>query len=515
MTLQINPVDHQIKEDCRIMFRDDISDEIVSVIEVKEGEVLEIEDDNILANPENFKFRIQVFKEGKFRNVTKYIYFIDVKKLEDFLLNNIKITDEEAYDLLSQYWKSNLKVKVLRPIFKKVLEHIWINRVNKISNLKQSLLLTQKYKMEISTLWENIFSFYNNLINLYEKLKELNLLEKSFLDIEKSKDIRLAIFMSEEIDRIKESKLQLDNYLIGNYYSFLGERSKALTYYSEAAKNYEDFDLIKLLNFDLGGISTFNNLDLEDVKYDRQKVFDSFKFYSDEIPNDKETTLVFSVDEVFLRVYGPSLLYSITALERVHFHFHVISDNAENIIKDTLNLFNNIIEFRKIKTVTLPTFSYEDIPKNVENITTYYACARFMHADYFLEKFENEILILDADFMFINDLDELLIKCRESDIATTSSSIGLSIFPWRRFMAGIVYLKNEEVSKEFMRGTTAYILNQYENEHTWTLDQNALSFGYYYIKEKFESFNFGDTHVNKRPFLHPDFRGNLEKQVKL
>lgn len=49
MTLQINPVDHRIKEDCRIMFRDDISDEIVSVIEVKEGEVLEIEDDNILA----------------------------------------------------------------------------------------------------------------------------------------------------------------------------------------------------------------------------------------------------------------------------------------------------------------------------------------------------------------------------------------------------------------------------------------------------------------------------------
>lgn len=510
--ISINPNDYNIYEKCRLVVKNDSTDQIVILDYINEGETFVIKEENILNNINDYKFLFQIKKNKGFRNLTSYNYFFDSKLLEKYFLNQIQKTDEEAHNILSVYWKTNSKHHILKPLMRKTLEHIWKNRNQKMDNLKQMVFLSDQFSSEISLLWKNIISFINSLITLYSKLSDLELLrKKDFLDFISKDSTEFKKFLENEIENLSFSDLQLDQLMMANYYSYLDDRENAAHYYEKIQKEFLDFDPLKILNIESNGVATYKDLSLKSLNYDRTISFPTFKFYSDETPTNADTTIIFSVDRKFLKAYGIQLLYSSSIINNIHFHFHIIDDDAFNLVRETDKMFDSILEFRQLEKFIKPTFSYETLPDKIVNDTTYYACARFIHADYFLEKFNNEILILDADFYIIDEFDELIKKCRNYDIATSISSMALSVFPWRRFMAGMVYLGNNDVSKEYTKMITGYILNQIENAKTWTLDQNALTFGFEQIRNSHPNVKFGNMTVNQPPVMHPRFRSLIEK----
>lgn len=508
----INPADYGVVEDCRLVLKNDITDEIILLEYIGEGDKYLISDQNIKENIFDYKFLFQTKINQGFRNLTSYNYFFDSQEIQKYFLNQIQVSDEDAYNILSVYWKSNSKVNIMKPVVRKTLEFIWKNKGNRTENLKQMIRLSKRFSEEISLLWNNIISFMYNLITLYSQLTKSQLLKKEdYLTFNESNQTSFRMFLEGEINRLADSDLQIEKFMAANYYSYLGDRENASKYYTDSKNMFQNLDVITLLNIESNGISTYKNLDSDKLDYNRNEIFPSFRFYSDELPSNTETTVIFSMDKKFLKAYGIQLLYAASILKKVHFHYHIIDDDAEEIVKDTHSMFMNIVRYREIEDEIIPTFSYESLSDKIVNKATYYACARFMHADYFLEKFDNDILILDADFYIIDELDDLFKKCRQHDIATSVSSMGLSVFPWRRFMAGMVFLSNTEYSKEYSRVVTAYILDQIKNKKTWTLDQNALTYGYEKITNKYPEINFGNLAIKQPPIMHPRFRGLVEK----
>lgn len=511
--VSIDPQNYGVKEPCRLLVKNDTDNQIVILEHLDLGEKYEIINKEISENLQDYKFLFQRIQGSGFRNITTYNFFFDVKELENYLLEKITVTDEKAYEILSLYWKSNTKLNIVKPIMRKSLEHIWKNRTTNISNIKQMQNLYYHHKSEVSILWRNIISFLNNLVNLYSNLDANNLIGKNdFHDLDLSEASPFKKFINEEIIRLHESDLQLDKFMVGNYYSLLEEREKAGETYNEVKSEYSDFNILKELNLENNGLATYEDAGSTSIAYKREEAFPTFNFFSKDIPENIHSTIVLSMDKTFLKAYGVHTLYTITTFKDIHFHFHIIDEDAVNIIEETLKLFNEIIKFREVENIVTPTFSYEQVPDSVTNEKTYYACARFMHADVFIETFKTEILILDADFYFLDTPDNLLKKCRRHDIAISTSGIGLSVFPWRRLMAGIVYLNDTIEARRYSQIVTGYILDQINNKITWTLDQNALTFGYEKIKEEYPDVNIGNTRVNPTPIAHPKYRGVIESQ---
>lgn len=509
----LNPLDYGVTENCRLVIKSDITDSIVILANINQGNEYIIEDKEIINNIYDYKFLFQKKIDRGFRNLTSYNYFFDSKIIEQYLLNKIQVNDEEAYDILSVYWKKDNKINIIKPLIRKTLEHIWKYQNRNIDNLKQMIRLSKNHKNELSILWENIISFISNLITLYTQLASQQLLkQKDFLDFANSSSNTFKEFLDNEIERLSDSNLQLDKFMMANYFSYLGNRKEAYKYFYETKNNFQNFDVLSILNVESNGVSTYKNPSFEQLKYDRNKVFPNFHFYSEDIPSKVDVTVVFSMDRKFLKAYGIQLLFATSILKNIHFHYHIVDDDGCALVEETNAMYDKIIKFRQVKDIAKPTFSYESLPEDIINETTYYACARFIHADYFLEKFNNDILILDADFYIIDELDNLLNKCRQHNIAASISSMGLSIFPWRRFMAGMIYLSNSTYSKKYSQIVTGYILDQIKNEKTWTLDQNALTYGFEVLTNKYPDMKFGNLRIKNPPIMHPKFRGLVEKE---
>src|SRR5699024_5824206 len=182
------------------------------------------------------------------------------------------------------------------------------------------------------------------------------------------------VFLEGEINRLADSDLQIEKFMTANYYSYLGDRENADKYYTDSKNMFNNLDVITLLNIESNGISTYKNLNTNQLDYNRAEIFPSFRFYSDKLPNNTEKTVIFSMDKKFLKAYGIQLLYAATILKNVHFHFHIIDDDAKEIVKDTHSMFMNIIRYREIEDEIIPTFSYEALSDEIVNKTTYYAC---------------------------------------------------------------------------------------------------------------------------------------------
>ena len=249
-------------------------------------------------------------------------------------------------------------------------------------------------------------------------------------------------FLLEEINTLKDTELQFAYILAAQYYSVLENRVEAEILFKKAS----EFDNTLGFDFLFGqGASTYTStIAAEQYKPSVEWVNDNNYDNSE----NKQTILV-SMDEMFLRNYGPQLFFNIIALKKYHLHVHLVSRDRNSSIKlivESLNLFESLIKYAdKTSRIIKPTFTFELVADEVPSIKTYSACARYIHADYFLERFENNILILDADMFLIDDLKNYMTVLKDYEIGIAFSKGLVTILPWRRVMAGNVYLNNSEV----------------------------------------------------------------------
>lgn len=129
-----------------------------------------------------------------------------------------------------------------------------------------------------------------------------------------------------------------------------------------------------------------------------------------------------------------------------------------------------------------------------------------------MEKFDSNLLILDADMFLTDDLTKYLNTVKKFDVAIAFSKSVTTTLPWRRLMAGNIYLTNNDKAKMFIDLTKDYIVDNLKEKKSWTLDQNALNYAYETIFEYYPDIKFGNTYEIKGPFSHPQIRTYIERK---
>src|SRR5699024_8635159 len=163
----------------------------------------------------------------------------------------------------------------------------------------------------------------NELLNFNRELNALELSEHNYsmlTNIEKSKKQALKKYINSRISYLNKIDLEFSKLLTGLFYSYLGDRENASIAIKDAHKSKEKY--ILKMKIDLGS-HTYNN-DIDKIEYNP-----NIKFHNDIQVNNKDLTIIISLDSTFLKYYGVQLFYTIIALKEYHFHFHLIDDDEK------------------------------------------------------------------------------------------------------------------------------------------------------------------------------------------
>jgi len=204
--------------------------------------------------------------------------------------------------------------------------------------------------------------------------------------------------------------------------------------------------------------------------------YDGATFVQDSYNNSKFLILI-SLDSNFLRCYGPQLFVLANVLRDYHFHFHVVGKDVIKLIHQSLELINDIKRFREADSFNT-SFSMQEVPRFVASVKTFYACARYIVAEQVMDYYKKDVYIMDADLYFEDDPSSFFESIGDASISFTITLGVRGIVPWRRFMAGNVYLRNNEETRRFLRHVVYYMNAYLHKEISWMLDQNALTYGY-------------------------------------
>lgn len=470
----------------------------------------EIEDDSILNNLADFKYKLQIKNDNKWTDKTKYMKLYNDKILDELFNDISHISLEEFKKTLEIYWDnySINHIPEIRTAFANSMRNIWNNPDTSHNNLNLLIEISKDTNTEIPLLWKNILFYIEEVLNLNKALKHFGLSNFSFQDINNGitlNDIRLHEYINSRIFKLEQINLEFSTLFIGLYYSYIGKRNLAIKAFNKSHEFEENY--IKSMKIDIGSY-TYTSI-VDGINYTPEIVF-----HDSLIENRTGITILLSMDAQFLKYYSIQLFYSIIALRNYHFHFHIVDYNntSNDAIKEAKSLYENLIDYIRPKSpITAPTFSYEIYPEFVKDSKTYYACSRYVIAKNIMNQNDNDIFIMDADFFINDELETYLSKITAHDLSIPFSPALLSLFPWRRIMAGYVFLKNNSKSHEFLNLVRTYIINNLDKENSWTLDQNALTYAYEKIYDICPDINIGNSNKYDIPMSQPLLRKLIER----
>lgn len=506
----VSPLDNGIDSDSRIVIYDLNLKKFNTIDLILKGNQYVISDQYILNNIADFKYKFQVKIESKWTDKTKYMKLYNDKILNELFSDICDISLNEFKKILEIYWTnySINHIPEIRTAFANSMRNIWNNPNTSHNNLNLLIEISKDTNTEIPLLWKNILFYIEEVLNLNKALKHFGLSNFSFQDINNGitlNDIRLNEYINSRIFKLKQINLEFSTLFIGLYYSYIGKRNLAIEAFNKSHE-FEDC-YIKTMKIDIGSY-TYTSC-FEEINYTPEVVFhDSLK------ENNSGVTILLSMDAQFLKYYSIQLFYSIIALRNHHFHFHIVDYNntSNDAIKEAKSLYENLIDYIRPKSpITAPTFSYEIYPELVKDSKTYYACSRYVIAKNIMNQNDNDIFIMDADFFINDELETYLSKITAHDISIPFSPALLSLFPWRRIMAGYVFLKNNSKSHEFLNLVRTYIINNLDKENSWTLDQNALTYAYEKIYDICPDINIGNSNKYDIPMSQPLLRKLIER----
>lgn len=453
--------------------------------------------------PWKYSFKVQNLVENVWRDVERSKPLVSDGRIRAFILGSHNSADAGlAHVFASTLYSdpSDTRIRSLRSSVHVLVNTLWATDATQHENAYLLFKNLLDFGPELNLRLQNIACYMKE----YIELKRLFLsTDASRIDFDAilsgAAPISFLVALKDRAERLERqaSDLQLAGVLAGQLHSALGDRHRAATLFAE--NNGRALGVIS--SFD-SGLYTYS----AEVP-DTQVVLGDVKYHS--MPSRGATPLVvISVDVVFLRMYGTQLLFYIAALKNFPVHFHLVGDDSSVSywIDRAGELFSQILEFRGTSKVeNAPSFSSEALPMGVADPKTYYACGRFLRVNEFVHRFDRPLYILDADMALTGDPRTYLRRIQQSsaDIGLVFPPGPVSIVPWRRVMAGNVYIRGTEKSLEFARNVKAYALGHLHFKRSWMLDQNSLSYA-------FEQFDGKVYRIGPRPFLQVGFRADLE-----
>lgn len=503
--------DHNIDQEARLVFYDIEEQGFHQMVIIKPGEKHELVDANIINNPLRYKYKYQVKNEYRWIDATKYIRFTS-NQYYDFILDKDNISNyEPIINILNGKTEEH---KIIREKFIYLLfNEIWHNPKAKHKNANDIVQYVNELPADQVSLDVADYEFY---INQYLQLKRF-FIQNKFIDVSYFNLRNLTSISShplrkqlqEIISSTGKKNFPPYKYLLqGKLESFLENRKNA----GEAFRAFLKSNLDNVPGIDQGVYTYSKVVQDQPISYE-------IEFLSD-LRTRAELTFLMSMDERFLRLYGLPILYIANILPQYHFHFHIVGQRE--IVNHSVDDFLKLHHLMKTFTQNFSSsgnvfFSFEETPTIVMEKRTYYACARFLHANKIMERYESDILIMDIDLILKDDPTLYLTFLHQYDVSMPVSSGIISLCPWRRFLGGNVYLKNNLLARHFLRSVHKYISAHLDQPTSWTLDQNALCYAYETMANENPEFKFGDVNDysrktgKSRPFLQGSIRQLIEK----
>lgn len=509
MYLTLNPADYGLNNDGRLVIYNVKTKKYLGRRPVKKDEIVDISEKEIADNIIDYKFKFQKKdSNGVWQDIKNYFFLEQARFIKLFWLNQRDFSEDELVNIIKYFSRAstNKNKEIMIDAFQRAVKFIIRTKIENLKNLEQYLEVINKKEIKMPVLWDNI--------NLY--LKELIDIKKMFV---RNKYIRITYpklikivqetpeikeYFKNKIKSLRNKDLQFGYALSAIIESFFGNREASTRDFEKCIS----YDNNYAIDYHIGlGIYTYKDV------YEKNHLSNAINFSYQKSFEKRDITFSVSVDPWFLRKYGMQMFYSIIALKKYNFHFHIVAedDEANSVINDAKELFSRMTEFfQSNDKVKMPSFSSEVLPEKVANNTTYYACARFTSASKIMEKFNSDIITLDADYLITDDLSKMINALIKNDVAVVFASGLNSMFPWTRVMGGALYIKNNEKGKEFLKIISDYIMTYISINNSWTLDQNALNFAYDEVINKNMKIKLGNISEFPRPLMQPAIRRFIE-----
>lgn len=265
----------------------------------------------------------------------------------------------------------------------------------------------------------------------------------------------------------------------------------------QGIKSSEFSATVNWFGFDLGYNTYFSvtKSDYLQAEKDLKQVADQIH-----IVNCKnKAAIIASMDIRFFRIYAPLLIYVAHHTEGIDFHFVIIGDDHEDAACWSSAQQLHLAKLTGFASKGAVVFHRVTVPEYVVYPRTFYACARYFVAPQLINFYER-VYVMDADLMPKDNMMPYINKLN-AGVSINENKGFLSLFPWRRILAGNAAFVGLG-SSEFLRHAITYMLKGLRYDNSWMLDQNALL----YASEKSEYHCL----VNQ-PFMQLPVRSVWEK----
>ena len=257
--------------------------------------------------------------------------------------------------------------------------------------------------------------------------------------------------------------------LRGQILSVIEGRAAALGEFHTALSSDPDF--IRSLYLDLGAF-TYGIPESNSIRTQLNIVW-----HGGSATDSTKPTILYSANVDFLRRYLTRIVFYAVTEPELQLHFHIVASEKEasSFIREADELVKTIHKFsRRVSKIPSLSWSSSTMPPGVGNQITYYACARYLVAQQVMQKFGTDVWIQDVDLFPVSPISESAKKFEEFDVVIAVSTGLNMIAPWRRYLAGNVYLSRSDEGRQFAANVEDYLWAFLDRPDSWMLDQNAL-----------------------------------------
>lgn len=222
-------------------------------------------------------------------------------------------------------------------------------------------------------------------------------------------------------------------------------------------------------------------------------------------------TILYSGNPAFFRAYLTRLTSTIIIFPEFDFHVLLLGDEPECV--DFAAAMRHYVEesatVRRQPLVSNLTMSWAKVPHQVTHAKSYFASARFIFAHEHLDAFPEGLWIHDVDLYPTADITPFLSDLRRCDVGISVSRLQAGLLPWKRYLAGNVFLNDTPGTRAFLAETSRYLRHWLASTGTWMVDQNALS----WAAERSPHLAIVDMLTARVPLVQSTLAGRIERHL--
>jgi len=440
------------------------------------------------------KYKFQEGKPGDFSDITKYKFVFNRAKFEAAAISTdfLNVYDEEIMQTTFLMFRDESRRAKAIGILKKIKYNFVTSQYLKLSPTKALSCIDHLSKFDLSSYDEECITYFVEYMIAFSLLVLLPSEDRTVESLERK---------VQELDYSFQSVSDALNNLFGQVAS-VQSRAKAVNYFSKITNK----QLISDFYLDTGVLTYY--LLQEDKSTYSERLLEVQRLHDLSESKGADLCILFSCDLNFAKIYLPVMFSYVAKLPDIHFHVILVGE-----VED-LQAFNNVVsQLKELFTLTsgreeIDNFSssHAQVPAWVAEAKTYYACARYLLADRFLERYSS-VYIMDMDITFREDPTAYFKELAKQQVAFPMSRNLTVIAPWRRYMAGNFLIGNSEPAMEFLSNVASYLSVGLQLPNSWMLDQNAIAYAVEVTDVK--PFDIGSL---KRPNEQPKINKLFEQE---